>query len=168
MSKNDVIDVGTKSLTVDQEAIPFSLCDNNNQLFSLDSVLGESIILLYFYPKDNTPGCTLQAENFRDLNPQFERANIKVIGISKDGVNSHKRFVNSYDLNFTLLSDPDCMVIKSYGVWVEKARFGKKYMGTERSSFLIGVDGKIKRVWRSVKVKGHAQEVLDYVENNLK
>ena len=117
-------------------------------------------LVLYFYPKDDTPGCTKEAQDFTALAPDFAKAGVTVIGVSKDTVAKHRKFAAKYDLAVTLASDPEGEVIERYGSWVEKSLYGRKYMGIDRSTFLIR-DGKLVRAWRKVKVPGHAQQVLD-------
>jgi thioredoxin-dependent peroxiredoxin len=118
-------------------------------------------LILYFYPKDDTTGCTKEAQDFTALMGDFAAVGAAVLGISKDSVKSHAKFVGKYDLKIGLGSDEDGAVCEAFGVWVEKSMYGKKYMGIERSTFLIDADGKIARVWRKVKVAGHAQAVLE-------
>ncbi len=118
-------------------------------------------LVLYFYPKDDTSGCTKEAQEFTALANDFAKANTVVVGISKDSVKSHDKFVAKYDLKVALGSDESGEVCEAFGVWVEKSMYGKKYMGIERSTFLIGTDGVVKQVWRKVKVPGHAASVLD-------
>ncbi len=118
-------------------------------------------MVLYFYPEDDTSGCTKEACSFRDNLPNFEKLDAVILGVSKDSVDSHQRFIKKYGLNFTLLSDEDLKVHNLYGTWKEKNMYGRKYMGTERSTFVIGEDGKIKKVFRKVHVDGHEKEVLD-------
>jgi len=125
----------------------------------LSSLKGR-VVVLYFYPKDDTSGCTLEAKEFTNLLPQFRRAGVEVIGISPDGADSHRKFREKHDLKVQLASDPDKKVAQAFGVWVEKSRYGRTYMGVDRSTFLIDGKGKIARSWRSVKVPGHAEEVL--------
>lgn len=121
-------------------------------------------VVLYFYPRDDTPGCTLEAQDFHRLSPEFEAAGAKVIGISKDDLASHAKFCGKYGLGITLASDV-AGVAEAYGVWVEKNMYGKKSMGVERSTFLIDAEGRIAQEWRKVKVPGHAEAVLDAVRN---
>jgi thioredoxin-dependent peroxiredoxin len=116
--------------------------------------------VVYFYPKDDTSGCTAQAKAFTEKHEEFLALNVRVIGISPDSVASHKKFKDKYDLSVTLGADEDKTVATAWGVWVEKSMYGKKYMGVERTTFLIGKDGKIAKIWRKVKVPGHADEVL--------
>jgi thioredoxin-dependent peroxiredoxin len=117
-------------------------------------------LILYFYPKDDTSGCTKEAQEFSALSAEFSKAGAVVVGISKDSEKSHSKFITKYDLKVALGSDESCAVCEAFGVWVEKSMYGKKYMGIERSTFLIDADGKVVRVWRKVKVHGHAAEVL--------
>jgi len=117
-------------------------------------------LVLYFYPKDDTSGCTREAQDFTALAPEFAKAGVTVIGVSKDSVKSHEKFAAKYDLAVKLGSDPEGQVIERYGSWVEKSLYGRKYMGIDRSTFLIR-DGRFVRIWRKVKVPGHAQQVLE-------
>ena len=120
--------------------------------------------VLYFYPKDDTPGCTVEACAFRDNLPKFTRIGARVFGVSKDDLKSHAKFVDKYELPFTLISDEDGSICESFGVWVEKSMYGKKYMGIERATYLIDKTGTIREVWRKVKVAGHVEEVLAAVK----
>ena len=125
----------------------------------------EGLVVLYFYPKNNTPGCTLEAQEFRDLHDAFTKLNVTVLGVSPDSPSSDCRFSEKLSLNFLLLSDRDHAIAEKYGVWVEKSMCGKKYMGVERTTFLIGGSGKIIHVWGKVTAKGHALAVLDLIKN---
>ncbi|MGO8687203.1 MAG: peroxiredoxin [Candidatus Dormibacteria bacterium] len=116
--------------------------------------------LLYFYPKDDTPGCTVEGQEFTQLRPEFERAGVAVYGVSPDSAESHDRFRAKCELGVTLISDPDRTLIDSFGLWVTKSLYGRTYMGVERSTVLIGPDGRVEREWRAVKPQGHASEVL--------
>ena len=116
-------------------------------------------LVLYFYPKDDTGGCTKEAQEFTNLGPEFAKAGVAVLGVSKDSIASHKKFATKYDLGVQLGSDPKGEVIERYGSWVEKSLYGRKYMGIDRSTFLIR-DGRIARIWRKVRVPNHAQDVL--------
>jgi peroxiredoxin Q/BCP len=116
-------------------------------------------LVLYFYPKDDTTGCTKEAQDFTALAPEFAKAGVTVVGVSKDSVASHRKFATKYDLAVKLASDPEGKTVEGYGSWVEKSMYGRKYMGIDRSTFLIK-DGALKRIWRKVKVPGHAEEVL--------
>lgn len=126
------------------------------------SVAGQAgkVLILYFYPKDDTPGCTTEAQSFTALADEFAKANAVIIGVSKDTAAKHKKFTDKYGLKFALASDSDGSVCEAYGTWIEKTLYGRNYMGIDRATFLIGKDGKIARIWRKVKVKGHAEEVL--------
>jgi peroxiredoxin Q/BCP len=120
---------------------------------------GQSLVL-YFYPKDDTSGCTREAQDFTALAPEFEKAGVKVVGVSRDPMKKHDKFIAKYDLAVPLASDEDGRISDAFGTWVEKSMYGRKYMGMERATFLIGSDGRVLRAWRKVKVPGHAQEVL--------
>ena len=118
------------------------------------------ILVLYFYPKDDTPGCTTEAQAFSTLSGDFAAAGATIIGVSKDPPKKHQKFIDKYDLKMRLASDSDDSVCEAYGTWIEKTLYGRNYMGIDRATFLIGKDGTIARIWRKVKVKGHAEEVL--------
>jgi thioredoxin-dependent peroxiredoxin len=137
----------------------FSLPDQYGKVHQLADYKGKWV-LLYFYPKDMTPGCTVEACNFRDDFPAFGNLDAVILGVSKDSVTRHKKFAEKYDLPFTLLSDEDGTICEAYGVWKEKSMYGKTFMGINRSTFLIDPDGKIARVYPKVKVKEHAAELL--------
>lgn len=117
-------------------------------------------VVLYFYPKDDTSGCTREAQDFTTLAGEFKAAGVRVIGVSRDPMKSHERFIGKYGLGIPLVSDEDGRISEAFGTWVQKSMYGRKYMGMERSTFLIGADGRILREWRKVKVSGHANEVL--------
>jgi len=117
-------------------------------------------LILYFYPKDDTSGCTLEAQNFTQLAAEFKSAGVKVVGVSRDPMKKHEKFIAKYDLAVPLASDEDGKISDAFGTWVEKSMYGRKYMGMERATYLIGSDGNVVRAWRKVKVPGHAQEVL--------
>ena len=138
----------------------FKLKDQNDKTISLADFKGRNVVL-YFYPKDNTSGCTAEACNFRDEFPKFGKLNAEIIGISPDSSLSHKKFADKFDLPFILLSDEDKKVVESYGVWKEKSMYGRKYMGVERTTFIIDADGKIKKIFRKVKVPGHNKELME-------
>lgn len=118
------------------------------------------ILVLYFYPKDDTPGCTTEAQGFSALADDFARAGATVVGVSKDTPAKHQKFIDKYGLKLRLASDGDGSVCEAYGTWIEKTLYGRNYMGIDRATFLIGKDGTIARIWRKVKVKGHAEAVL--------
>ncbi|MEP9371422.1 peroxiredoxin [Mesorhizobium sp. KR1-2] len=146
-------------LSTGQEAPNFDLPRDGGGVLSLSELKGKKIVL-YFYPKDDTSGCTAEAIDFSGLKPDFESAGTMVIGMSPDSVKSHDKFKSKHDLSVELVSDEERKTLEAYGVWVEKSMYGRKYMGVERSTFLIDPDGKIARIWRKVKVPGHAKEVL--------
>ena len=129
---------------------------------SLSDLAGK-VVVLYFYPKDMTSGCTKQAEAFRDLYPAFEAAGAVIVGVSKDSVKRHDTFREKHALPFPLISDEEGTLCEAYGVWVEKSMYGRKYMGIDRSTFLIDRDGVIRHIWRKVKVPGHGDAVLEAV-----
>jgi len=130
---------------------------------SLDLSSPGGPLVLYFYPKDDTSGCTKEAQDFTELAGDFAKAGAKVVGISRDPMKKHDKFIAKYDLKVPLASDEDGAVSDAFGTWVEKSMYGRKYMGMERSTFLIGKDGRVVRAWRKVKVPGHAAEVLKAV-----
>ncbi len=147
-------------LTIGDEAPDFRLPRNGGGDISLSDLKGKAVVL-YFYPKDDTSGCTAEAIDFSALGAQFEAANTVVIGISPDSVKSHDKFAAKHSLTVMLAADEDRSALEAYGVWKEKSMYGKKYMGVERTTFLVGPDGKIAEIWNKVKVAGHAQAVLD-------
>jgi peroxiredoxin Q/BCP len=132
---------------------------DSGETLALSRLKGK-LVVLYFYPKDDTSGCTTEAKDFSKLAPDFRKAGVEVIGVSPDSVESHKKFRKKHDLAVRLAADVDKAVANTYGVWVEKSMYGRKYMGVERSTFLIDGKGLIARSWRKVKVPGHAEEVL--------
>jgi peroxiredoxin Q/BCP len=141
----------------------FSLPSSDGGVLSLDSLKGKKIVL-YFYPKDDTTGCTKEAIDFNGLKTRFEAAGAAVIGVSPDDIKSHNKFKTKHNLDLTLVSDEDKSMLEAYGVWAEKSMYGRKYMGVERTTYLIDGQGRIARVWDKVKVPGHAEEVLAAVE----
>jgi len=118
-------------------------------------------LVLYFYPKDDTSGCTREAQDFTALADEFEKGGVKVVGVSRDAMKSHEKFIGKYSLAVPLVSDEDGRISDAFGTWVEKSMYGRKYMGMERATYLIGADGHVLKAWRKVKVPGHAQEVLN-------
>lgn len=148
-----------KTLNAGDKAPPFSLATDGDGKFSLKDLAGQPVVL-YFYPKDDTSGCTKEAISFTELLPKFRRLGAEVIGVSKDPVAAHDRFKKKHKLGVVLGSDPEAKVIGSYGCWVEKSLYGRTYMGIERATFLIDAKGRIAKIWRKVKVPGHAEEVL--------
>ncbi|MCH7886557.1 MAG: thioredoxin-dependent thiol peroxidase [Candidatus Marinimicrobia bacterium] len=148
------------SLKVGDNAPNFSLRDQNGNSVSLDSFLGKKVIV-FFYPKDDTPGCTVEACNFRDDFEMYEEKNAVLLGISKDGEESHKKFISKFDLPFRLLCDEDHAVAEAYGAWGEKSMYGRKYMGIIRSTVVVDADGKVEKVFEKVKPKDHSKELLE-------
>jgi peroxiredoxin Q/BCP len=144
---------------VGSKAPDFQLADHSGRTVSLSQLAGKNVVL-YFYPKDDTPGCTVEACNFRDEHSALEKAGAVVLGVSPDDAKRHQKFVTKYNLPFPLLVDTDHKVAETYGAWGEKSNYGRKFMGIIRSTFLIDPQGKVKRVWPKVKVNGHVDEVL--------
>jgi thioredoxin-dependent peroxiredoxin len=142
-----------------EKAPDFTLQSDAEKDVSLSDFRGRKVVL-YFYPKDGTAGCTREAVEFRDLAQEFEKQDITIVGVSKDSVKSHQKFKQKNDLPFTLLSDPEAKVLNLYGVWKEKKLYGRTYMGTERTTFLIDEKGIVQKIYRKVKVKGHAKSCL--------
>lgn len=143
----------------------FTLHGTGGQTVSLGDLRGKRVVL-YFYPADDTPGCTTEACDFRDSYAPLVSADAVILGVSPDSVESHEKFAKKFGLNFTLLSDPDHAVADQYGAWKEKNLYGRKYMGIDRSTFLIGPDGRVEKAWRRVRAKGHAQKVLEAVNTS--
>jgi peroxiredoxin Q/BCP len=137
----------------------FSLPGDNGSTFTLSDHSGKPVVL-FFYPKDDTSGCTVEAIDFTAAKPDFEKLGVVLAGMSPDPIKSHEKFRDKHQLGITLISDEDKRTLEAYGVWKEKSMYGRKYMGVERSTFLIGPDGKIEREWRNVKVPGHVEDVL--------
>lgn len=150
-------------ITECSKAPDFSLTDKDGKIVSLHDFLGKKVVL-YFYPKDNTPGCTRQACAFAANYTQFQKLDVAVIGVSKDSVTSHVKFAENYNLPFILLSDPDHKVIEEYGAWQEKKLYGKASFGTVRTTFIIGVDGTIQKIMPKVKPDTNAEEVLEFLK----
>lgn len=150
------------ALSPGDPAPDFSLPDAEGKTYSLADLKGQRVVL-YFYPRDNTPGCTKEACGFRDDLSAFTGKNSVIIGVSPDDSKSHKKFVDKYNLPFTLLADPDKKICEAYGVWQEKSMYGRKSMGVVRSTFVIGPDGKIAKAFSNVKVDGHVAKVLDSI-----
>jgi peroxiredoxin len=150
-------------LKTGDKAPSFTMQATGGETVSLKDFKGQTLVL-YFYPKDDTSGCTAEACDFRDNIAAFKKIGAAVIGVSKDDLKSHEKFARKYDLNFPLASDADGAVCAAYGTWVEKSMYGRKYMGIERATFLIDGSGKIAGVWRKVKVTDHVAEVQDAVK----
>ncbi len=141
----------------------FKASTDGDGTIDLAKLKGKNVVL-YFYPKDDTPGCTKEACGFRDNLPGFEKVDAVILGVSRDTVKKHNKFKNKYDLPFTLVADEGGQITEAYGTWVEKSMYGRTYMGIERATFLIDKKGVVRRVWRKVKVKGHVDEVLAAVQ----
>lgn len=150
------------TVAIHKPAPDFTLLADNGKKISLHDLRGKKVVL-YFYPKDDTPGCTKEACGFRDALPDFTKVKAEIIGISKDDLASHQKFKQKYTLPFTLLSDEDGKVCEAYGVWVEKSMYGKKYMGIDRTTFLIDEKGIVQHIWHKVNVDGHVEEVLNLI-----
>jgi thioredoxin-dependent peroxiredoxin len=153
------IEIGTK-------APGFTLEAQTGETVTLSDLQGKNVVI-YFYPKDMTPGCTTEACDFRDQYQEFANLNAVILGISPDPVDRHQKFVEKYSLPFLLLADTDHQVAEAYGVWKLKKNFGKEYMGIERSTFVVDKEGKIAKEWRKVSVKGHVEEALTFIRENL-
>jgi thioredoxin-dependent peroxiredoxin len=155
-----IIKKGIKMLEEGKKAPRFKLKDQNGEVISLESLKGKNVVL-YFYPKDDTSGCTAEACNFRDEFPKFKKVYAVILGVSPDSVESHKKFAAKYKLPFSLLSDENKEVCEKYGVWQEKSMYGKKYMGVVRTTFVINEKGIIKKIFPKVKVEDHNTEVME-------
>jgi len=147
-------------IPAESEAPDFTLLDQNGIEFTLSELKGTPVVL-YFYPKDDTPGCTREACAFRDARSDYEAVGARVVGVSPDGVETHKKFETKYELPFTLLADPDHQVCELYGVWQEKNNYGKKSMGVVRSTFVIDADRIVRKFYPRVKVDGHSDKILE-------
>ena len=150
-------------LSVGDKAPAFATKDQDGKTVKLSDYKGQKVVL-YFYPKDDTPGCTKEACSFRDAWAQLKRRKVAVLGASIDDEKSHRKFVDKFSLPFTLLADTDKSIVKAYGTWGEKSMYGRKYMGTNRVTYLIDEKGKIAAVWPKVKPEGHAEEILAAVD----
>ena len=144
---------------VGEMAPDFQLPDQHGHHLKLSQMRGNTVVI-YFYPKDDTPGCTLEAQGFSNDVKEFQKKGVMVFGISKDSMQQHQKFVDKYSLKFQLLADVDGKTIQKYGCWVEKSMYGKKYMGIQRATFLIDPKGKVKMVWPKVTPEGHSKEIL--------
>ncbi len=148
---------------MDKKSAPdFKIPSSNNSEFQLKKNK-DQFIVIYFYPKDNTPGCTNEAKDFTKLYKEFKKLNCEIVGISKDSIESHKKFINKFKIPFQLLSDEKMIALKKYGAWGEKSMYGKKFMGIKRTTVLINPKGKIIKIWNNVKVKDHVKEVLNFL-----
>lgn len=155
----------TADIQEGKKAPDFSLPATTGENIRLSDYQGKKNVVLYFYPKDNTPGCTQESCDFRDTLPKIKRKDTEVLGISPDPLKSHENFKSKYRLNFPLLSDEKREVVRLYGVWKEKSLYGRKYMGVERSTFVIDKKGILRKIFSKVKVTGHAEEVLDILSS---
>ena len=149
------------------KAPSFKLLSTSNYEYSLKDSLGKYVVI-YFYPKDDTPGCSIEALDFNKLLPKFKRLNCDVFGVSKDSLKSHDKFKDKYKIKFDLLSDQDLKILKKYEVWAKKKFMGREFMGILRTTFLIDTKGKIIKIWKNVKVKDHAKEVLNKLHSIIK
>jgi len=144
----------------------FKLPSSNNKNFEINKSLDQYLVI-YFYPRDNTPGCTSEAKDFTKLYKEFKKLNCEIFGISKDSIESHKKFISKFKIPFQLLSDEKITALKKYGAWGEKSMYGKKFMGIKRTTVLINQKGKIIKIWNNVKVKDHAKEVLSCLKEAI-
>ena len=144
----------------------FKLPSSNNKNFEIKKSLGKYLVI-YFYPRDNTPGCTNEAKDFSKLYKEFKKLNCEIVGISKDTIESHRKFISKFKIPFQLLSDEKIIALKKYGAWGEKSMYGKKFMGIKRTTVLINPKGKIIKIWNNVKVKDHAKEVLNCLKGAI-
>src|SRR3954469_6781463 len=160
--------MGVVGMTVEigMQVPNFELEANNGETVNLSKFRGTNVVI-YFYPKDMTPGCTTEACDFRDQIQQFTEVNAVVLGVSPDPVDRHQKFVEKYGLPFLLLADTEHRLAETFGVWKLKKNFGKEYMGIERSTFIIDKEGKLVKEWRKVQVKGHVENALAYIKENL-
>jgi peroxiredoxin Q/BCP len=150
-------------IKINSKAPIFNLPSSNDQNFEINKNLNQYLII-YFYPRDDTPGCTNEAKDFTKLYKQFRKLNCEIVGISKDSIESHKKFINKFKIPFQLLSDEKMIALKKYGAWGEKSMYGKKFMGIKRTTVLINPKGKIIKIWNNVKVKDHVKEVLNFLK----
>ena len=148
-----------QTVTLDRKVPAFSAAASDGKKWQLAAAAGKNLVV-YFYPKDNTSGCTREGEAFRDLHAKFRKAGTEIVGVSPDSVASHDKFIARYGFTFPLLADEEKVVCQLFDVWKEKSMYGRKYLGVERSTFLIDAKGVLRREWRKVKVPGHAEEVL--------
>ena len=144
----------------------FKLPSSNNKNFEINKSFDQYLVI-YFYPRDNTPGCTSEAKDFTKLYKEFKKLNCEIFGISKDSIESHKKFISKFKIPFQLLSDEKIVALKKYGAWGEKSMYGKKFMGIKRTTVLINPKGKIIKIWNNVKVKDHAKEVLSCLKEAI-
>ena len=148
------------------KALNFKLPSSNNKNFEIRKSFGKYLVI-YFYPRDNTPGCTNEAKDFSKLYKEFKKLKCEIVGISKDSIESHKKFISKFKISFQLLSDEKIVALKKYGAWGEKSMYGKKFMGIKRTTVLINLKGKIIKIWNNVKVTDHAKEVLNCLKEAI-
>ena len=154
-------------MKVNSKAPFFKLPSTSKKDYSLKDSIGKYVVI-YFYPKDDTPGCTIETNDFNKLLPKFKKLNCEVLGVSKDSLKSHEKFREKYKIKFNLLADEEIKVLKKYKVWAKKKFMGREFMGIVRTTFLIDKKGKIIKIWNNVKVKDHAKEVLETLQNIVK
>lgn len=147
------------------KAPAFNLPASNGKEVSLKDFAGKKRVVLYFYPKDDTPGCTVEACGFRDGIKPLEKQGAVILGVSPDGIPAHQKFIEKFKLPFLLLADTEKEVCKAYGVWVKKSMYGREYMGVARTTFVIGKDGKIEKIYEKVKPQGHEEEILEFLSS---
>jgi peroxiredoxin Q/BCP len=150
-----------------KKAPAFTAKANDGKTVALKDYAQKKNVVLYFYPRDDTPGCTREACGFRDMRADYDKADTVVLGVSPDSVESHQKFIDKFDLPFLLLADEDKKICEKYGVWQEKSQYGRKYWGIARTTFVIGKDSKLAKVFKSVKPDGHNEKVLTYIQENL-
>ncbi|GIN74671.1 putative peroxiredoxin YgaF [Bacillus sp. J14TS2] len=155
------------SVTVNEMAPDFQLQASNGEMVKLSDFRGKKHVVLYFYPKDMTPGCTTEACDFRDHHEDFSALDAVILGVSADQLEKHEKFIDKHGLPFLLLVDNEHEVAEKFDVWKSKKMFGKEFMGIERSTFIIDKEGKVAKEWRKVKVSGHVQEALNFIQTNL-
>ena len=153
-------------LKINSQAPNFKLLSTSKEIYSLKDSLGKYVVI-YFYPKDDTPGCTIETNDFNKLLSKFEKLECEIYGISKDNIKSHDKFRDKYKIKFNLLADEEIKILKKYKVWGKKKFMGREFMGINRTTFLIDKKGKIIKIWENVKVKDHAKEVLDILKEFL-
>ena len=146
-------------ISIGETAPDFTAETDGGEKLTLSDLRGKKVVL-YFYPKDDTPGCTKEACGFRDAIEEFQKLDAEILGVSKDSVAKHDKFKSKYELPFRLVSDADGDICEAYGTWIEKSLYGRRYMGIDRATFLIDEEGKVQAIWRKVKVKGHIEDVL--------
>lgn len=151
-------------ISVNDSLPNFSLSSTSKKAISQEDILGKNVVI-YFYPKDLTPGCVIEANHFSKKVSLFREIDVTIFGVSRDSVKSHLKFINGQDLAFDLISDPEAELCRKFGVWKEKSMFGKKYMGIERSTFLINSKGTVKKIWRNVIINGHVDKVFKEAQN---